>query len=54
MKIGIPQALINYYIGEFWENFFLQLDITVIKSRPTDRHCLEEGIRKMPGETCLP
>lgn len=54
MKIALPQALSTYMYGHFWEMFFSLLDIQVIKSGPTDRAILKQGIRIMPAESCLP
>ncbi len=54
MKIGFPRALFYYDYFPFWAGFFHSLDIKVVTSPPTHRQIMEQGLKKVSDDTCLP
>ncbi len=54
MKIGIPNALLYFYYGPFWEKFFEELNIDVIVSDETSKELIDEGIKESVPEICVP
>ena len=54
MKIGIPRALLYYWYGGIWEQFWQKCDQTVIISPFTDHGILKAGIEVAVDELCLP
>lgn len=52
-KIGIPQGLLWWRYGVFWETFFRDLGFSVIVSDETDRSIFEAGERASTDEVCL-
>ncbi|MDQ7095834.1 acyl-CoA dehydratase activase-related protein [Desulfosporosinus sp. PR] len=54
MKIGFPRALFYYDYFPFWAGFFYRLGIEVVTSPPTNRQIMEDGLKKISDETCLP
>lgn len=54
MKIGIPRALFYFRYGRFWEHFFANLDIDTVISPKTNKQILEQGLKKVSSEICLP
>jgi predicted nucleotide-binding protein (sugar kinase/HSP70/actin superfamily) len=54
VKIGFPRALYYYDYFPFWAGFFHHLEIEVVTSPPTNRKIMEEGLKKISDETCLP
>ena len=54
MKIGIPRALFYFRYGRFWEHFFSNLDIDTLISPKTNKQILEQGLKKVSSEICLP
>jgi predicted nucleotide-binding protein (sugar kinase/HSP70/actin superfamily) len=54
MKIGIPRALFYFKYGLFWEKFFQYLGIDVLISPKTNKTLLEQGLKKVSSEICLP
>lgn len=54
MKIGFPRALFYYDYFPFWAGFFNSLGIEIVISPPTNRQIMEQGLKKVSDETCLP
>ncbi|MBM3315177.1 hypothetical protein FJY71_04960 [candidate division WOR-3 bacterium] len=54
MKVGIPRALLYYRYGRFWERFISELGHEVVVSRKTDKVLVQEGVKRVPSEVCLP
>lgn len=53
-KIGIPRALMAYDRLPLWRTFFEELGCAVVLSPHTDKALLEEGMKHLAVETCLP
>lgn len=53
-RIGIPMALMAFDMLPAWKKFFEELGHEVIVSPPTDQRLLDEGIKRLVVETCLP
>lgn len=54
MKIGIPNALLYYYYGPFWTEFFKELGAEVVVSHSTDKKTVDMGIGVSVPEICVP
>jgi predicted nucleotide-binding protein (sugar kinase/HSP70/actin superfamily) len=54
MRVGIPRALLYYRYGKFWERFLTELGVEPVVSRRTDKELLQEGLRHVSSEVCLP
>ncbi|MDR3599300.1 MAG: acyl-CoA dehydratase activase-related protein [Desulfosporosinus sp.] len=54
MKIGFPRALFFFDYFPFWAGFFHCLGIEVVTSPATQRQIMEQGLKKVSDETCLP
>ncbi|MEO0075823.1 MAG: acyl-CoA dehydratase activase-related protein [candidate division WOR-3 bacterium] len=54
MKIGLPRALFYFRYGKFWEHFFLNLNIPIVVSPPTNQQILDIGLKQVNSEICLP
>ncbi|MEN9979269.1 MAG: acyl-CoA dehydratase activase-related protein [candidate division WOR-3 bacterium] len=54
MKVGIPRALLYYRYGSLWENYLRNLGVEVVLSPQTDEVILEQGLKCVSGEVCLP
>lgn len=54
LKIGIPRALLYYWYGFLWENFWDSAGFEVITSPVTDRRILMDGVNAALDELCLP
>ncbi len=54
VKIGIPRALLYYRYGKFWEVFFKNLGIETRLSPETNKEILEDGVKHISSEVCLP
>ncbi|MEO0131794.1 MAG: acyl-CoA dehydratase activase-related protein [candidate division WOR-3 bacterium] len=54
MTIGIPRALLYYRYGEFWVHFFKKLDVDIVVSPPTNKKILDQGLKYISSEICLP
>lgn len=54
MRVGIPRALLYYRYGRFWVRFLTELGVEPVVSRPTDKELLQEGLRHVSSEVCLP
>ncbi len=54
MKIGIPRALFYHRYGKFWEVFFQNLGMEVFLSPITNKAILEDGVKNISSEVCLP
>lgn len=52
--VGIPRASTMFEYFPFWATFFRHLDYRVVLSPPTTAKILEDGVRRMSAETCLP
>ncbi len=54
MRVGIPRALFYHRYGKFWEEFFKNLGIEVSLSPITNKEILENGVKNISSEVCLP
>jgi len=54
VKIGIPRALLYYYYGVFWEEFFKELGHEVIVSPHSNKEIVDTGIKSAVPEICVP
>ena len=54
MKIGIPRALLYYWYGSLWEQFWDDCGWEVETSPPTDRRIMKSGTEVAIDELCLP
>ncbi|MFC2024558.1 acyl-CoA dehydratase activase-related protein [Chloroflexota bacterium] len=54
VTIGIPRALSYYQYFPLWKTFFEELGAEVITSPVTSRVMIEEGLRRLAADTCLP
>lgn len=53
MTIGIPRSLYYYYYGEFWKNFFNELNVSYVVSPKTNRKIMDLGMKYANDEMCL-
>ena len=53
-KIGIPRALFYYTYFPLWTTFFQALGVEVVVSPPTNKAILNQGVKSVVDETCLP
>lgn len=54
MKIGIPRALLYYWYGYAWRNFWEECGLEVVLSNPTERSTIASGAKVGVDELCLP
>jgi len=54
LKIGLPKASFMLEYLPFWATFFNKLGCGVCVSPDSNMRVLEEGLKKLPAETCLP
>jgi predicted nucleotide-binding protein (sugar kinase/HSP70/actin superfamily) len=54
LKIGIPRALLYYWYGHIWEQFWLSSGCEVLTSPPTNHQIMTAGIESALDELCLP
>jgi predicted nucleotide-binding protein (sugar kinase/HSP70/actin superfamily) len=54
VRIGLPQALLNYEFGDRYAAFFRELGATVVHSPVSNRQVLELGLAATVDEACLP
>ncbi len=54
MKIGIPQALLYYWYGEYWKNFWQSCGCETIVSPTTEYKIIAKGLAVALDELCLP
>lgn len=54
LKVGIPHSLFYFYYYPLWKTFFEELGVQVIKSHPTSRLTVDQGVRLAVDEACLP
>lgn len=54
MTIGIPRALLYYWYGGVWENFWRAAGAETLVSPPTDHLILAAGTEVALDELCLP
>jgi len=54
VKIGFPKGLLWYKYHRFWEVFFKELGMEVVKSSDTNKKIVEEGTKKSVDELCIP
>jgi predicted nucleotide-binding protein (sugar kinase/HSP70/actin superfamily) len=54
LKIGIPRALLYYWYGLIWENFWQDSGFTVETSPATNRQIMLAGVETALDELCLP
>lgn len=54
MRVGIPRALLYYRYGALWETYLRNLGVEVVLSPKTDEVILEQGLKCVSGEVCLP
>lgn len=53
MKIGIPRALLYYFHGDLWLNFFKNLQIETIVSPETNKEIIKKGVNNSIDEACF-
>jgi predicted nucleotide-binding protein (sugar kinase/HSP70/actin superfamily) len=53
-KVGIPRALFYHTYYPLWRTFFGELGVETIVSPETNKGILNEGIKHVVDETCLP
>jgi predicted CoA-substrate-specific enzyme activase len=51
---GIPRASMMYDLFPFWATFLKSLGFKVILGGASSKQILEEGVRRLTAETCLP
>ena len=54
MKIGIPRALLYYWYGSIWEQFWHDAGCEVVTSPATNRQIMMTGVETALDELCLP
>jgi predicted nucleotide-binding protein (sugar kinase/HSP70/actin superfamily) len=54
LKIGIPRALLYFWYGRMWEEFWLHSGCEVKISPPTTHQIMNAGIELAVDELCLP
>ncbi len=54
MRIGIPRALLYYWYGNTWQNFFRECGLQVVVSSPTEQRTIRNGAEAGIEELCLP
>jgi len=54
LKVGIPHSLFYYYYYPLWKTFFEELGAQVVKSHPTSRLTVDQGVRLAVDEACFP
>jgi predicted nucleotide-binding protein (sugar kinase/HSP70/actin superfamily) len=54
IKVGIPHSLFYFYYYPLWKTFFESLGAQVIKSHPTTRLTVNQGVQLAVDEACLP
>jgi predicted nucleotide-binding protein (sugar kinase/HSP70/actin superfamily) len=54
VKIGIPRALLYFWYGRQWTDFWRSCGFEVVISPPTDRAMLQAGSAVAVDELCLP
>ncbi len=52
--VGIPRALLYYYYYPMWKTFFQELGARVVLSGKTSKTALDEGVRHVVDDACLP
>ncbi|SHG71628.1 Predicted nucleotide-binding protein, sugar kinase/HSP70/actin superfamily [Thermosyntropha lipolytica DSM 11003] len=53
-KVGIPQGLFYYYYYPLWEAFFRFLGLVVVRSSPTNKKIVDDGVTLAVDEACFP
>lgn len=53
-KIGLPRALFYHTYFPLWTTFYNALGVEVIVSSATNKAILDQGVRSVVDETCLP
>jgi predicted nucleotide-binding protein (sugar kinase/HSP70/actin superfamily) len=54
LKVGIPHSLFYFYYYPLWKTFFEELGAQVIKSHPTSRLTVDQGVGLAVDEASLP
>lgn len=54
IKVGIPHSLFYFYYYPLWKTFFESLGAQIIKSYPTTRLTVNQGVQLAVDEACLP
>jgi predicted nucleotide-binding protein (sugar kinase/HSP70/actin superfamily) len=54
LKIGIPRALLYYWYGFIWEQFWHDCGFEVVTSPVTNRQIMMTGVETALDELCLP
>ncbi|ACV62903.1 conserved hypothetical protein [Desulfofarcimen acetoxidans DSM 771] len=54
VKVGIPRALLYYYLYPLWKVFFNELGVEVVLSPPTNKKIIGAGLKIAVDDTCLP
>lgn len=53
-KVGIPQGLFYYYYYPLWKSFFSFLGFEIVKSSPTSKKTVDDGVALAVDEACFP
>lgn len=53
-KIGLPRGLSYYTYFPLWRTFYQALGVEVIESATTNKAILDQGVKSVVDETCLP
>lgn len=53
LRIGLPRAMLYYRYSTLWQTFFQTLGLEVVRSGPTDKCILDQGIALCVDEACL-
>ncbi|HQA08358.1 MAG TPA: acyl-CoA dehydratase activase-related protein [Syntrophomonadaceae bacterium] len=54
IKVGIPHSLFYFYYYPLWKTFFEELGAQVVRSHPTSRLTVDQGVRLAVDEACFP
>jgi len=53
-KVGIPRMLWYYELYPFWKAFFTELGYEVVRSKPTNKTIIHNGVESVSAESCFP
>ena len=54
LKVGIPRGLMTSEYYPFYRAFFTELGLEVVLSDPTDKKCIDDGVKVVRSEPCFP
>ncbi|MGQ9707111.1 MAG: acyl-CoA dehydratase activase [bacterium] len=52
--IGFPRMLLYHELYPFWKAFFTELGFRVIRSKPTNKDIIHNGVEAVASESCFP